>query len=72
MPVTEEPKALEVSAQGEFKESLCACGGDCGSCMKAVFCPCLVAKDVANHIGDNGSLWCALYILGCCIGGFVS
>ena len=73
MPVTEEPKTIGENANGgEFKEGLCSCGGDCGSCMKATFCPCFVAKDVAEHMGESGSLWCALYFLGCCIGSLVS
>ena len=27
---------------------------------------------VAEHLGDSGAMWCALYLLGCCIGGLVS
>ena len=31
---------------------------------KSYCCPCLVAKDVADHIGDNGTAWCFMYLLG--------
>ena len=39
---------------------------------KSYCCPCLVAKDVATHIGDNGTAWCLMYLMGCICTGWVS
>ena len=39
---------------------------------KSYCCPCLVAKDVATHIGDNGTAWCLMYLMGLICTGWVS
>ena len=57
---------------GEFKNGLFDCCGDCGACCKASCCPCLVAKSVGDHTGDNGTMWCLGYLAGLVIGGLVS
>lgn len=63
MPITTQPSAGKpAGASGDFQNGLFGCA--CGSCIKALFCPCLIAKDVANEVGDSGTLWCLGYLAG--------
>lgn len=63
MPITTQPSAGKpAGSSGEFQNSLFGCS--CGSCLKSLFCPCLIAKDVANEVGDSGTLWCFAYLAG--------
>merc|ERR1711937_1087817 len=63
MPITTQPSAGKpAGASGDFQNGLFCCA--CGSCIKALCCPCLIAKDVANEVGDSGTLWCLGYLAG--------
>ena len=71
MPITTQPSAGKpAGSSGEFNNSLFGCA--CGSCCKALLCPCLIAKDVANEVGDSGTLWCLGYLAGIFTGYLVS
>ena len=71
MPITTQPSAGKpAGSSGEFNNSLFGCA--CGSCIKALCCPCLIAKDVANEVGDSGTLWCLGYLAGIFTGYLVS
>ena len=71
MPITTQPSAGKpAGASGDFQNGLFGCA--CGSCIKALCCPCLIAKDVANEVGDSGTLWCLGYLAGIFTGYLVS
>ena len=69
MPITTQPSAGKpTGSSGDFQNGLFGCA--CGSCLKSLFCPCLIAKDVANEVGDSGTLWCFAYLAGI-LGGYL-
>ena len=42
---------------------------DVGGCCLASFCPCFAFMEIAENIGDNGTLYCIAPFcgLGCCV-----
>lgn len=54
------------NTSGKWEASLCSClTSPCSNC-KTMFCCCCILKQVANHLGKSGCLWC------CCLWPFVS
>lgn len=49
------------NTSGKWEASLCSClTSPCSNC-KTMFCCCCILKQVANHLGKSGCLWC------CCL-----
>ena len=49
------------NTSGKWEAGLCSCLiSPCSNC-KTIFCACCILKQVANHLGKSGCLWC------CCL-----
>ncbi|KAF9783357.1 PLAC8 family-domain-containing protein [Thelephora terrestris] len=72
---------LDSSGRRGWSHSLFGCFSDCGTCLTAVFCPCIVYSKIStrlDHLNKNGSPHpsggdacggsCIGYTATCCIG----
>merc|ERR1712106_16555 len=64
--VTQQPQMvmMQTVQLRPWSKSICQC--DCANCCYATWCSCMVGKNVAELIGDDGTMWCCLYACCCC------
>jgi len=55
----------------EWKQGLCGCLGDCGTCCCGYCCPCCLTYSNAESLGKSGILCCLLWCIFPCIPVFV-
>ena len=54
-----------MAGEGEWKNGLCGCFGDCGLCILTYFLPCVTAGQNAEKVGKSCCLYGFLSLLGC-------
>ena len=54
-----------MAGEGQWKNGLCGCFGDCGLCILTYFCPCVTAGHNAEHVGKGCCLYGFLSLFGC-------
>ena len=69
--ITQQPQMMvQTIPLRTWSRPLCGCS--CGDCCYSCWCSCLVGKEIAEALGDDGTMWCCLYFWCCCwVMGFI-
>ncbi|XP_070562156.1 uncharacterized protein [Ptychodera flava] len=67
-PAPPPPVIVKVASEyeGEWKHGICGCFNNCGLCLYAYFCPCIVAGQNAAAMGESCVAYGCLFLVPVC------